>query len=745
MYNAKRKNGGEPVSVFVFDKKTLLNYIAESGMNKKVAEDVYIRLRREVNSLSKLRHPSIVKVIEPLEESKAEISFVTEPLIGCLKSVIDLHTRNPSDDDSDWNDLVIQRGLLQVTEGLMFLHNHVGYVHLDIQPTSIVIDSKGDWKLSGMGFATNFQESKQEYFIDQFDPRLPQFVQLNLDYAAPELVLDHKLDPTNDIFSLGCLILTIYCSKPPLSTKNIVSTYKNELPTITRQLRNPRIPSHLSSVIPRLLARAPLERIDLQSLKQSEYFDNQLVRTINFLDEFPGKLVSEKKVFLQGIYSILNQFPKSVLQRKVLTSLLDELGKEEAIDYLLLKNILTIGKDMSQLGFSERILPALVKVKAEQGCQAAVIDFMDVLLSRTSQDDFKKQILPIWVMILINAEPDRQKDLLVKLEPVVEKLDFVALKNDIFPPVGEVFGKTTSMSVKLECLKAFGIFIKHDLDKFVIKEKMIPLLSNMKTRDPHIIMTALDVYYAFINILDVEDLAISIVPHILALSMESSLTVNQFQLLFERVRTILDKVEQDKIKRLARNVPQTMTPRPSSTTPPQNAPKPQALDFNSLISATPTGSQAGSSLKLEPTSKTLSILDLDELMSKTSSADPLSSPPLSSPGFGATPRTSNSFTSTPSFNSQPATLASLQSQSAARPSHQSLNSFSTLSPQSATTSSFTSTASANVWATKNDDFGNFQTTPAIPRLAGPTSFQSQPQHQAPKQQTKGLDLYQSLL
>lgn len=776
----------------------MLSYIAESGMSKKVSEDVYERLRREVNLLSKLRHPSLMKIIEPLEESKSEISFVAEPIIGCLKGVLDVHSRSSfggstsgsgeghsSDDDGDWNDLVIQRGLLQVTEGLMFLHNHAGYVHLDIQPTSIVIDSKGDWKLAGMGFATSYHDLKGDYFIDQYDPRLPQFVQINLDYSAPELVLDHKLDPTNDVFSLGCLMMTIYCSKPPLSTNNNPSSYKGEFQTISRQLRNPSIPSHLSSVIPRVLTRSPLERIDLSSLKQSEYFDNALVRTINFLDEFPGKLASEKKVFLQGIFTMLPQFPKSVRQRKILVCLLDELGKEEAIDYLILKNVLTIGKDMSQLGFTEKILPSMVAIKSEDGCQAAIIDFLDVLLSRTSTDDFKKHILPIWTEILLNSESDRQRDVLAKITPVVEKLDFIALKNEIFPPVGEVFGKTTSLGVKLECLKAFRVFIGHELDKYVISEKLIPLLGNMKTREPHIIMAALDVYSAFVDILDVETLAVSIIPHILALSMESTLTVDQYKLLMDRVRMVLEKVEKEKIKRLANNVPQQMTSRPSSTTQ-NHASQPQALDFNSLISGSSNTQSTVSTdsfgaLKLESTNKTMSIMDLD--------SQPVSPPPPSSSSmFGTTSSVtdqshldSNSTFGNNNNNdltnnnlafgkvSHSGSLSMLQSQS--RPlafgsnqqqqrQQSSLNAFPALNPQglqshhsgpphAINTTQSLSTISGNGSQAKSE-YGNFQSTPVVPRLDGPkalqsSSFSAKSPSQSQIKSSQGLDQYQSLL
>lgn len=211
------------------------------------------------------------------------------------------------------DDIVIQKGVLQLAEGLDFLHSAAGLVHLDIQPSSILINSKGDWKLFGLGFVENYREGVKEYFIPRFDPRLPSFIQINLDYAAPELILEHSNDISNDIFSLGCLIIAMFTFKPPMRTDNIPNIYKQEFAGISKILRDSRIPQYLHEMIPLLVARYPAQRLTLEQFKNSPLFDNILIRTINFLDDFPAKLPSEQQAFMNGFSKLIGQFPKSVL------------------------------------------------------------------------------------------------------------------------------------------------------------------------------------------------------------------------------------------------------------------------------------------------------------------------------------------------------------------------------------------------------------------------------------------------
>ncbi|KAA8915344.1 hypothetical protein TRICI_002506 [Trichomonascus ciferrii] len=755
VYSGKRKSTGEAVSVFVFDKKALISFVTKNRLQGSCVDDVVDRLKREVAALTKIRHPAILKIIEPLEDNKSVLMFVTEPLHSCLATLI--HRR----DENDLDDLTIQKGLLQIIEGVLFLHNNAGMVHLDLQPDSIMVDSKGDWKLAGFGFMESYKTSSGEFFISQFDPRLPPFVQLNLDYAAPELVLDRRLDPSNDVFSIGVLILTIYLGHSPMSTRNNSSSYREQVNNVQRALKDKAIPQYLSQPLSRVVARSPIERLSLEDLKRSDFFDNTLIRSINFLDEFPGKLLSEKKTFLNGLYSMLNQFPKAILQKKVLQCLIEELGKEEGLSYLVLKNIFEIGKDMSQLGFSEKILPSITKVKDEFSGQTAVIDHLEILLSRLTNAEFKDSVLPIILKSMEESPPETQATVLGKVQLFTKDLDFVTLKNDVFPSISSVFGKTTSLTVKLRALEAFNVLITGDgLDKYTITEKLLPLLGAMKTREPKIIMTALTVYSQLTEIVDVEVLAKTIVPQLLSLSMESLLSREQFHAFTTKIKSILDRIEKDHSKKLSQTPVNSDLGRQSPAFTATNSNN-STGDFHSLLfGSTSTTTVSTPPIQPAPATNNNSLASLGQHSNPVPTAS--SSTPTTtttSAGYSGsvltaslTPQTSTTnfnqpLTPNKSSTNGPRTLK-LQSSKpgidwskATQPQNNGIFGSFQNSPTN------TNNSLNSLQATSNNSFQ--PTTTTIPTLPKPTqpsnNFPQQRQEQQSPQQKKGLDQYQSLL
>ncbi|ORY91232.1 hypothetical protein BCR43DRAFT_100586 [Syncephalastrum racemosum] len=84
-----RKTTGQHVAVFIFEKKSLDNVSRrERGASRSDTEKVYELLKKEASNLARLRHPSILEVVEPVSESRSSIAFVTEPLMGTLAGML---------------------------------------------------------------------------------------------------------------------------------------------------------------------------------------------------------------------------------------------------------------------------------------------------------------------------------------------------------------------------------------------------------------------------------------------------------------------------------------------------------------------------------------------------------------------------------------------------------------------------------------------------------------------------------
>lgn len=52
-------------------------------------------------------------------------------------------------EDYKLHDVEIRYGIVQLCDGLAFLHNEVKLLHRNISPESIIINSNGAWKLAG--------------------------------------------------------------------------------------------------------------------------------------------------------------------------------------------------------------------------------------------------------------------------------------------------------------------------------------------------------------------------------------------------------------------------------------------------------------------------------------------------------------------------------------------------------------------------------------------------------------------
>lgn len=168
IYDAKKKTTGKAVSVFVFDRKSLepqpRGLSNRPGPSARQAqEEVIERLKKEASSLARLRHPCILELAEPVEETRyGSLMFATEPVTSSLSEILQEKddqeraggvggrlSRYVVEDgggrrrrEIEIDELEIQKGLLQIGKGLEFLHESAGLVHGNLTPEGIYINAK---------------------------------------------------------------------------------------------------------------------------------------------------------------------------------------------------------------------------------------------------------------------------------------------------------------------------------------------------------------------------------------------------------------------------------------------------------------------------------------------------------------------------------------------------------------------------------------------------------------------------
>ena len=260
--------------------------------------------------------------------------------------------------------------------------------------------------------------------VHQYDARLPRSVHLNLDYTSPDFVLDNNLNPAADLFSLGLLIIALYNSPhtSPLQTNSNASTYKkifasaSTIPSQSNNFLSSRpLPKEIStSVLPHLITRRPAERLSAREFQEARYFDNILVSAIRFLDSLPAKTPNEKAQFMRGLARILPQFPSSVLEKKILPALLEEMKDQDLLS-LILQNVFRIVKTLPRRAISEKVIPRLrdtflsggtkttERNAAKEGGLMVILEHMSIIAENCSGKEFKDGTSPVSVRLRFRA------------------------------------------------------------------------------------------------------------------------------------------------------------------------------------------------------------------------------------------------------------------------------------------------------------------------------------------------------
>lgn len=166
IYDAKRKKTGQSYSIFVFERKTLENSSAgslgnsrrgDSGL-KAAQDEVVERLKKEASLLARLRHPCVLELVEPVEETRGGgLQFVAEAVTGSLQTLLtekdeeERGVRGGGVGDAaarrrrkevEIDELEIQKGLLQIAKALEFLHESANLIHCNLTPENVMVNAK---------------------------------------------------------------------------------------------------------------------------------------------------------------------------------------------------------------------------------------------------------------------------------------------------------------------------------------------------------------------------------------------------------------------------------------------------------------------------------------------------------------------------------------------------------------------------------------------------------------------------
>ncbi|KAJ3125212.1 hypothetical protein HK098_000523 [Nowakowskiella sp. JEL0407] len=522
----------------VFEKNFIetLNPLGKATQIKAELEKVNEALKREAQMLARFRHPALLEVSEAMNDTRISLAFATEPILTNLSNILgdmkNFDVRNITEfkKKHDLDDLEIQKGILQVTKGLEFLHNnHI--VHCNLNPSSIYVNAKGDWKIAGFNFAVTLKEGEPRHgnftYLGGFAP----YCSPTLDYLAPECVLDDQCDTYSDIWSLGCLIYAIFNNaRSPIECHDNMHSYRDK--------------------VERILS----VKFDLSNLPT----------------QLHGSPLVEKAQFLKGLVNVLPQFSDKLINRKLLPFLLREM-KDLPIVPFLLPSIFKICDKLTPEEFTSKVLPSLkslFKITDPPQAGMLLLSRFDLLVNKCSSADVFKQgkkskkfkicniftveridVMPLLYTALESNTPQLQEQGLKVIPMILEKLDFNSLRTVLLVRLQALYSTPSTLGVKVSTLIAVHALTK-TLDKYTITEKVIPMLSENVTREPGVLMAMLAVYEEISKHVDIEVIAREVMPQLWKLCIDPLLNVNQYGKFMKIIHELTAKIEEQHTKQL---------------------------------------------------------------------------------------------------------------------------------------------------------------------------------------------------
>ncbi|XP_050426740.1 serine/threonine-protein kinase SIK3-like isoform X3 [Adelges cooleyi] len=225
----------------VTNSKVAIKIIDKSQLN----EDNLKKIFREIQIMSQLSHPHIVRLYQVMETEKM-IYLVTEYAAG--GEIFDYLVKN-----GRMNEPAACHIFKQIVEAVAYCHNK-NIVHRDLKAENLLLDIDNNIKLADFGFSNHFFEGK---LLSTWCGSPP--------YAAPELFQGQEYDgPKADIWSLGVVLYVLVCGSLPFDGNTLKVLRANVLSGMFR------VPYFMSAtcehLIRHMLVIEPEKRLSLNQI-----------------------------------------------------------------------------------------------------------------------------------------------------------------------------------------------------------------------------------------------------------------------------------------------------------------------------------------------------------------------------------------------------------------------------------------------------------------------------------------------
>jgi len=227
-----------------------------NACRRELEEDDEQQLQVEIDILSQLDHPNVLKILEIFDEPDC-IYLVLELLKG--GELFDRIVEKESYSEKEAAETV-----RPLVDAIRYCHS-LGIIHRDLKPENLLYATADDHAI-----------------IKITDFGLARFVENELattacgtpNYVAPEIIAGKGYSKEVDLWSIGVIIYTLIIGKPPFETSDVKTTYKRIRMNAYNFPDTGTISDSARDLITKILNNDPTKRPTVDEILQHEWMNN---------------------------------------------------------------------------------------------------------------------------------------------------------------------------------------------------------------------------------------------------------------------------------------------------------------------------------------------------------------------------------------------------------------------------------------------------------------------------------------
>ena len=300
----------------VFGRYTLVKVLGRGGMgivwlarDEELERDVALKflpdlmihdrsafdqLRRETKRCLDLTHPHIVRIHDFLRNERSgaiSMEYIDGETLSNLRADKEQRVFEP-DEIATW--------VSQLCDAVDYAHTRANVVHCDLKPANLMVNQRGDLKITDFGIARSLGDSVSRLTMEQGRSG-------TLIYMSPQQLNGERCTHRDDIYSLGASIYELLTSKPPFYSGNIDRQICERVaPSMTERRKEldiepALVPQVWEDAVAACLAKDRSQRPE-SAAEVAQRLQLSSGRTVTI--SVPGKRVNRKTLLIGGIAAL---------------------------------------------------------------------------------------------------------------------------------------------------------------------------------------------------------------------------------------------------------------------------------------------------------------------------------------------------------------------------------------------------------------------------------------------------------